>query len=54
MIEVTYETLLDKCIVRETFESTKDRIVAVWGQASFVYRSDGHLLGRLLSEREVN
>lgn len=53
MLEVTYETLLDKCIVRETFKSTKDRVVKVWGSASFVYRSDGHLLGRLLSEKEV-
>lgn len=55
MIEVVYETLIDKCIVRETFESAKDIVVKVWGSASFVYRrQDDHLLGRLLRQSEVN
>jgi hypothetical protein len=52
MIEVTYETLLDHCIVKQRFASTADRKIGVIGTQEYVYTRDGKMLGKML--REVN
>ena len=59
MLEITYETLLDKSVVRVRLMSFKDRVIKVVGTQQYVYHVYGAgntrkeiFLGKLL--REVN